>query len=350
MNGKTMSAKEQHLIDEELLRMASGELSKRRRAEVRAHLECCWTCRERREEIEKTIQGFVAASREELDTALPPIEGPRALLRAQLADLAQRGRPERRGFLQFAASWREAAAALALALATFGGVWLHMQKESRSQMQESRVRQVETLPKSHLTPGLARRVSLAQICAEPHDEVQRSVSRGMQEEVFKEYGIAGAPPANYEVDYLITPGLGGADDIRNLWPEPHYDTKWNSYVKDQLEDQLHEMVCNGKVSLATAQQDISKNWIDAYKKYFHTDQPLAVHSTRQGMETSPSMILLRRTRTHLDLLISSRMCMFEAPAVAVWPPCLRQTGGGETQNDNLRCCERRATPTEPLEI
>lgn len=77
------------------------------------------------------------------------------------------------------------------------------------------------------------------------------------------------------MDYLITPELGGATDIRNLWPEPYYDTAWNAHVKDQLEERLHEMVCRGDVDLATAQQDISKDWIAAYRKYFHTDQPIA---------------------------------------------------------------------------
>jgi hypothetical protein len=69
-------------------------------------------------------------------------------------------------------------------------------------------------------------------------------------------------------------GIGGATDVRNLWPEPYYDTAWNAHVKDQLEERLHEMVCRGDVDLATAQQDISKDWIAAYRKYFHTDHPL----------------------------------------------------------------------------
>jgi hypothetical protein len=84
-----------------------------------------------------------------------------------------------------------------------------------------------------------------------------------------------AAPEAYEVDYLITPELGGTTDIRNLWPEPYYDTAWNAHVKDQLEERLHEMVCRGDVDLATAQQDISKDWIAAYRKYFHTDHPIA---------------------------------------------------------------------------
>jgi hypothetical protein len=96
------------------------------------------------------------------------------------------------------------------------------------------------------------------------------------EKVFKEYGIRHPRPRAYEVDYLIDPELGGSNDIQNLWPEP-YSSTWNARVKDALEDRLHDLVCSGEISLATAQQEIATNWIAAYKKYFKTDQPLPVH-------------------------------------------------------------------------
>jgi hypothetical protein len=92
--------------------------------------------------------------------------------------------------------------------------------------------------------------------------------------VFEEYGISGAPPRAYEVDYLITPALGGADDIRNLWPQSYSPAVWNARVKDALEDRLHDLVCDGRLDLATAQRDIASDWIAAYKKYFETDRPL----------------------------------------------------------------------------
>lgn len=82
------------------------------------------------------------------------------------------------------------------------------------------------------------------------------------------------PPENYEIDYLITPELGGADDIRNLWPEPYADTEWNAHVKDQLENYLRDQVCEGRLNLSTAQRDISVDWVSAYKKYLHTESPL----------------------------------------------------------------------------
>jgi hypothetical protein len=41
-----------------------------------------------------------------------------------------------------------------------------------------------------------------------------------------------------------------------------------------LEDHLRNLVCDGQLDLATAQREIATNWIEAYKKYFHTDRPL----------------------------------------------------------------------------
>jgi hypothetical protein len=34
------------------------------------------------------------------------------------------------------------------------------------------------------------------------------------------------------------------------------------------------LVCTGELDLATAQRDISRDWIAAYKRYFHTERPL----------------------------------------------------------------------------
>ena len=39
--------------------------------------------------------------------------------------------------------------------------------------------------------------------------------------------------------------------------------------------QRRRMVCGGQVDLATAQHDISTDWIAAYRKYFHADKPLS---------------------------------------------------------------------------
>ena len=80
------------------------------------------------------------------------------------------------------------------------------------------------------------------------------------------------------MDYLITPALGGAEDVRNLWPQPYAGSVWNARVKDALEDYLRTMVCNGRLELATAQEEIAGDWISAYQKYFRTEAPLPPHA------------------------------------------------------------------------
>ena len=127
-------------------------------------------------------------------------------------------------------------------------------------------------PSPRLTPGAARVVDREALCNStlPKNQV---VPADLRERVFQAYGIAHADPRKYEVDYLITPALGGADDIRNLWPQPYVSTVWNARVKDELEDRLREMVCGGRLDLAEAQRAIATDWIAAYKKYFGTERP-----------------------------------------------------------------------------
>ena len=45
-------------------------------------------------------------------------------------------------------------------------------------------------------------------------------------------------------------------------------------MKDQLEDLLPRLVCEGQVDLRTAQRDIAADWVAAYRKYFRTISPL----------------------------------------------------------------------------
>jgi hypothetical protein len=131
-----------------------------------------------------------------------------------------------------------------------------------------------TVPDPRFTPGATVLLSQREICREASVN-NKAVPVALQRRVFDEYGLRAAEPRAYEVDYLITPALGGADDIHNLWPESSLATVWNAQVKDELEDHLRNLVCDGQLDLATAQHEIATNWIEAYKKYFHTDRPVA---------------------------------------------------------------------------
>jgi hypothetical protein len=271
-----------HVTDQDQLLSADGELSTPRAAEVHAHLAACWDCRARMAEIEATIADFARGHRQTLDPQLPPIAGPRALLRAQLAELAAQPQVSPwRWIFQFNSPMRVAAfvavAILAVAaIALFGRTF----RDSTFRATNSASIALDGSEPNHsLTPGATRRVSLSDVCSTPREQVVGEVSTSLRQQVFQEYGIANARAGDYEIDYLIAPGLGGIEDIHNLWPESETSPTWNAHTKDALEERLHEMVCSGKVDLSTAQTDIATDWIAAYKKYFQTDRPLNLSSS-----------------------------------------------------------------------
>jgi hypothetical protein len=237
-----------HLSDEELLRTLDGEAS-----HAEAHLAECWTCRARKQELEHTIAEFVRLPK----PALPTAEGPRALLKARLAQL----REHRDTGWQ---NWWLTAGICAL-LITTGLLIGQFRRQSPRTV-------VVTVPDPKLTPGATVLLGSGEVCSASSAK-NKAVPVALRQRVFEAYGIAHAEPRFYEVDYLITPALGGADDIRNLWPQSYSDTVWNAQVKDDLEDHLRALVCAGKLDLGTAQKEIAENWIGAYKKYFHTDRP-----------------------------------------------------------------------------
>ena len=263
-----MNYEESHLSGQQLLLDVEGELSTQDRKSVRTHLDACWQCRARRQQIENAIADFVRLHQLEFDGKLPPAAGRRALLKAQLAHLSSDA-PRTAWFaLTRRSDWVIAAACAFVALSLFLiRFFVSLQGSSAAQAM------VVSIPDSKLTPGAAILASRQAVCALSNTK-NKAVPVSLQKQVFQEYGISGAQPQAYEVDYLVTPALGGADDIRNLWPHSYSATVWNAQVKDDLEDRLREMVCDGSLDLTEAQKEISANWIAAYKKYFHTDQPL----------------------------------------------------------------------------
>jgi hypothetical protein len=77
------------------------------------------------------------------------------------------------------------------------------------------------------------------------------------------YPAYGTPQSERtELDHLVPLELGGSNDATNLWPE--YPPTPNP--KDKVEDALNHAVCDGRVSLAAAQQAIAADWLTAEKK------------------------------------------------------------------------------------
>jgi hypothetical protein len=120
------------------------------------------------------------------------------------------------------------------------------------------------LPDRACSPGAFERGRTAQVLCSAgfHTGDVRSVPDSLKHQVEVEYGLE---PKRYgntlEIDHIISLELGGANDIANLYPElgPGYHTK------DVLENQLHKLVCTGKMTLHTAQRRIAADWVKFYK-------------------------------------------------------------------------------------
>jgi hypothetical protein len=149
------------------------------------------------------------------------------------------------------------------------------------------------LPIRALTPGAARITDAASLCSLETTSVLETGEQ-VRAQVLSDYHLVGLPRHTYELDFLITPELGGAPDRRNLWPQ-RYDLRvWNARVKDQLEDYLAAKVCAGELDLTTAQQDIAADWIAAYRKYFHRQRPApALGALAEAMSPPPLLLPLR---------------------------------------------------------
>ena len=122
----------------------------------------------------------------------------------------------------------------------------------------------EGLPDSACTPGaIFSNATKDKICQSGYASSVRNVPASEKDKVYAEYGIPSHSPGQYEVDHLISLELGGSNDISNLWPELASPTP-GFHQKDQVENYLHDQVCSGAISLATAQQEIATNWLAVY--------------------------------------------------------------------------------------
>jgi hypothetical protein len=123
------------------------------------------------------------------------------------------------------------------------------------------------MPAPRLTPGEAfPGVGPSTFCVSGYTKRVRDVSTAMRRQVFAEYQVPYAQHAAYEVDHLIPLELGGDNSIKNLWPEK--GSRPNP--KDGLENELHNLVCRGELSTATAQHAIATNWVAALHTYGST--------------------------------------------------------------------------------
>ena len=248
----------EHLSGEAILRAIDGDLSREDAALVAAHLAACSACRER-SDVLSTASLQAAQVREEIE--IPPPHAAARRLRDTLALESERPRFPARALTAPAL----VACASAVIVLTIG--WLSGHSASAA-----------FLPIQSLTPGATKAITRDQLCGGPEREDGGAIPDQVAYRVFEQYRIRSPRPGAYEVDYLITPALGGSDDIRNLWPQPYAEGTWNSRVKDALEDHLRAEVCAGRIDLAAAQREIASDWIASYRKRFRTREPLAEHA------------------------------------------------------------------------
>ncbi len=126
------------------------------------------------------------------------------------------------------------------------------------------------LPDRHCSPGAYySALSKAVLCSSTfHTGSIRNVPDSEKRQVEVEYGMT---PKSYgrtiEIDHIISLEIGGSNDIANLYPEPGSGPA-NYHIKDKLENKLHKLVCDGSMTLHTAQVGIARNWKTLYKAVF----------------------------------------------------------------------------------
>ena len=116
------------------------------------------------------------------------------------------------------------------------------------------------LPKHSLTPGVRNPDVLQStigttICVSGWTKTIRppaSYTDALKVQQMTQYHESGSP-SDYEEDHLIPLELGGSPrNPKNLWPEPHSQSK----VSDPLETSLKRKVCNHALTLTAARTQI----------------------------------------------------------------------------------------------
>ena len=301
-----------HVSDGDLLLLdEDGALSSRRRSALRRHVAACPRCAARRAELGAALAEAVAGCRE-----TPAGAAPLHVARARLREALEGPSPSRWSLAGRRAAWpifglsltgrplagwspagwspagwpsRLAVAAVAVVAVVAVLSWpladgpgapeepaAHGGPASGAPGPATGAAPASAgleRPRQELTPGSVLPVGVDEICAGGVTGVP-AVAAPVPRQVFEAYGVDYRRAAEYELDFLITPELGGAADPRNLWPQPYRAGVWNAYVKDELERELQDLVCRGTLDLATAQRELANDWIAAYKRRFDTDRPL----------------------------------------------------------------------------
>jgi hypothetical protein len=114
--------------------------------------------------------------------------------------------------------------------------------------------QESLVPNPKLTPGRVART----------DKERAGVTAAMEQRVFARYHLPWSRRAQFKIDHLIPRELGGADTIDNLWPQSIRVRPYGADRKELLTEVLLERIAKGQITLAQAQEEIRRDWIDAF--------------------------------------------------------------------------------------
>ena len=147
----------------------------------------------------------------------------------------------------------------------------------------------ENLPDKNLTGGSVRTGDRDAACGHAKENRGR-MNAARRDEILRRYGLPAGTHPDYEIDHLIPLCLGGSDDPSNLWPQPRrsIEETWNAEAKDRLERLMCNMVCEGQIDIATAQEAFATDWIAAYHAYYEVRkkrrQLMPAHSSPEPSE------------------------------------------------------------------
>ena len=150
------------------------------------------------------------------------------------------------------------------------------------------------MPDARLTPGAVFDVTAAQVCVPGYSKSVRDVTTATKDQVYKTYGITSHAEGQYEIDHLVPLEIGGSNDIRNLWPEPA-EPRPGFHEKDKLEDALHALICNGKLEIGEAQQEVMRDWYLSYRVRVLGGSPTASVGTGTATPAPTSAATTRPT-------------------------------------------------------
>jgi 5-methylcytosine-specific restriction endonuclease McrA len=121
-------------------------------------------------------------------------------------------------------------------------------------------------PDYNLTPGkTVPGVTKEDVCQSGYSKRIRSqLSAKEKSAVYQEYSLT-KDNAKYQIDHLVPIGLGGSNDMANLWPIPKINNAGFN-EKQRAAQWLHDQVCSGKMEIGQAQELMIHDWHDVYMK------------------------------------------------------------------------------------